>query len=339
MQYRTLGRTGVQVSSLVLGAMNFGAIARTTQDEATAMIDAALDGGINLIDTADMYSGGESEEMVGRAIAGRRDNIVLATKAGLPMGDEPNHRGSSRRWLVGELDRSLRRLGVDHVDLYQVHRWDPDTSDEETLSALTDLQRAGKIRYFGASTFPAYRLVQAQWAARDSHLSRYATEQPSYSILQRGIEAHVLPVTQQYGLGVLAWSPLAAGWLSGAVREGRENPTHRAAIMPERYDLAVPANRARLDAVERLAKVAEQAGLTMIQLALGFVTAHPAVTSAIIGPRTLGHLAAQLAAADTVLTADVLDEIDTIVAPGTDLAPHEKYDAPPALLDASLRRR
>jgi len=339
MQYRTLGRTGVQVSSLVLGAMNFGAIARTTQDEATAMIDAALDGGINLIDTADMYSGGESEEMVGRAIAGRRDDIVLATKAGLPMGDEPNHRGSSRRWLVGELDRSLRRLGVDHVDLYQVHRWDPDTSDEETLSALTDLQRAGKIRYFGASTFPAYRLVQAQWAARDSHLSRYATEQPSYSILQRGIEAHVLPVTQQYGLGVLAWSPLAAGWLSGAVREGRENPTHRAAIMPERYDLAVPANRARLDAVERLAKVAEQAGLTMIQLALGFVTAHPAVTSAIIGPRTLGHLAAQLAAADTVLTADVLDEIDTIVAPGTDLAPHEKYDAPPALLDASLRRR
>jgi aryl-alcohol dehydrogenase-like predicted oxidoreductase len=277
--------------------------------------------------------------MVGRAIAGRRDDIVLATKAGLPMGDEPNHRGSSRRWLVGELDRSLRRLGVDHVDLYQVHRWDPDTSDEETLSALTDLQRAGKIRYFGASTFPAYRLVQAQWAARDSHLSRYATEQPSYSILQRGIEAHVLPVTQQYGLGVLAWSPLAAGWLSGAVREGRENPTHRAAIMPERYDLAVPANRARLDAVERLAKVAEQAGLTMIQLALGFVTAHPAVTSAIIGPRTLGHLAAQLAAADTVLTADVLDEIDTIVAPGTDLAPHEKYDAPPALLDASLRRR
>ena len=339
MQYRTLGRTGVQVSSLVLGAMNFGVIARTTQDEATAMIDAALDGGINLIDTADMYSGGESEEMVGRAIAGRRDDIVLATKAGLPMGDEPNHRGSSRRWLVGELDRSLRRLGVDHVDLYQVHRWDPDTSDEETLSALTDLQRAGKIRYFGASTFPAYRLVQAQWAARDSHLSRYATEQPSYSILQRGIEAHVLPVTQQYGLGVLAWSPLAAGWLSGAVREGRENPTHRAAIMPERYDLAVPANRARLDAVERLAKVAEQAGLTMIQLALGFVTAHPAVTSAIIGPRTLGHLAAQLAAADTVLTADVLDEIDTIVAPGTDLAPHEKYDAPPALLDASLRRR
>ncbi|MFB4274482.1 MULTISPECIES: aldo/keto reductase [unclassified Nonomuraea] len=339
MQYRTLGRTGVQVSSLALGAMNFGAIGRTTQDEATAIVDAALEAGINLIDTADWYSAGESEEMVGKAIAGRRDDIVLATKACMPMGDEPNHRGSSRRWLVTELDNSLRRLGVDHVDLYQIHRWDPSTSDEETLSALTDLQRAGKIRYFGSSTFPAYRIVQAEWAARRHHLSRYVTEQPSYSILQRGIEAHVLPVTEEYGLGVLAWSPLASGWLSGAVREGREVATHRSAILPERFDLSIPANRARLDAVERLAKVADQAGLTLIQLALGFVTAHPAVTSAIIGPRTLEHLHAQLAAADTVLSADVLDAIDAIVAPGTDLAAHEKFDTPPALLDPSLRRR
>jgi aryl-alcohol dehydrogenase-like predicted oxidoreductase len=339
MQYRTLGRTGVQVSSLVLGAMNFGARARTTQDDATAIVEAALGGGINLIDTADMYGSGESEQMVGKAIAGRRDDVVLATKAAMPMGDEPNHRGSSRRWLVTELDNSLRRLNVDHVDLYQIHRWDPATSDEETLSALTDLQRAGKIRSFGSSTFPAYRIVQAQWAARDHHLGRYVTEQPSYSILQRGIEAHVLPVTQEYGLGVLAWSPLAAGWLSGAVREGQPVTTHRSAMMPQRFDTAVPANRARMDAVEQLAKVAADAGLTMIQLALGFVTAHPAVTSAIIGPRTLGHLHSQLAAADIALTADVLDAIDTIVAPGTDLAPHEKYDTPPALLDPSLRRR
>ena len=240
MQYRTLGRTGVQVSSLVLGAMNFGSIGRTTQDEVTAMVDAALDGGINLIDTADFYSAGESEEMVGKAIAGRRDDIVLATKAVLPMGDEPNHRGSSRRWLVTELDNSLRRLGVDHVDLYQVHRWDPATSDEETLSALTDLQRAGKIRYFGSSTFPAYRIVQAQWAARDHHLSRYVTEQPSYSVLQRGIETHVLPVTQEYGLGVLVWSPLASGWLSGAVREGQPVTTHRSAFLPQRFDTRRP---------------------------------------------------------------------------------------------------
>ncbi|AEN13421.1 MULTISPECIES: aldo/keto reductase [unclassified Streptomyces] len=339
MQYRTLGRTGVQVSTLALGAMNFGAIGRTTQDEATAIVDAALEGGVNVIDTADMYGAGESEEMVGRAVAGRRDDIVLATKAAMPMDDDRNHRGGSRRWLVTELDNSLRRLGVDHVDLYQIHRWDPSTSDEETLSALTDLQRAGKIRYFGSSTFPAYRVVQAQWAAREHHLSRYVTEQPSYSALQRGIERDVLPVAEEYGLGVLAWSPLASGWLSGAVREGREITTSRSKMLPERFDLSLPANRARLDAVEQLAKVADEAGLTLIQLALGFVTAHPAVTSALIGPRTQEHLHTQLAAADTVLSADVLDAIDAIVAPGTDLAAHEKFDTPPALLDPALRRR
>ncbi|WP_404197163.1 aldo/keto reductase [Streptomyces tauricus] len=339
MQYRTLGRTGVQVSSLALGAMNFGRIGRTTQEEATALVDAALDAGINVIDTADAYSAGESEELVGKAVAGRRDDIVLATKAYLPMGDERNHRGSSRRWLVTALEDSLRRLGVDHVDLYQVHRWDPATSDEETLSALTDLRGAGKIRYFGSSTFPAHRIVQAQWAAREHHLGRYVTEQPGYSILQRGIETHVLPVTEEYGLGVLAWSPLASGWLSGAVREGREVTTNRSAFMPQRFDTAVPANRAKLDAVERLARVADEAGLTMIQLALGFVTAHPAVTSALIGPRTPDHLRSQLAAADTVLPADVLDAIDTIVPPGTDLAPSEKNDTPPSLLDPALRRR
>ncbi len=339
MQYRTLGRTGVQVSSLVLGAMNFGAIGRTTQDEVTAIVDAALKGGINLIDTADFYSNGESEEMVGKAIAGRRQDIVLATKAFLPMNNERNHQGSSRRWLVTELDHSLRRLGVDHVDLYQVHRWDPTTSDEETMSALTDLQRAGKIRYFGSSTFPAYRIVQAQWAAREHHLSRYVTEQPSYSILQRGIETHVLPVTEEYGMGVLVWSPLASGWLSGAIREGREISTSRAMMMPQRFDLSVPANRARLDAVEQLVKIADDAGLSMIQLALGFVTAHPGVTSAIIGPRTMDHLHSQLAAADTVLSQDVLEAVDEIVAPGVDLAPEEKIDTPPSLLDSSLRRR
>ena len=339
MQYRTLGRTGVQVSSLALGAMNFGAIGRTTQDEVTAIVDAALEAGINVIDTADWYSGGESEELVGKAIAGRRDDVVLATKANMPMSDERNHQGSSRRWLVTALDNSLRRLGVDHVDLYQIHRWDPRTSDEETLSALTDLQRAGKIRYFGSSTFPAYRIVQAQWTAREHHLSRYVTEQPSYSILQRGIETHVLPVAEEYGMAVLAWSPLASGWLSGAVREGRELTTSRSALLPERFDLTIPANRTRLDAVELLAKVAAEADLTMIQLALGFVTGHRAVTSAIIGPRTLEHLHSQLAAADTVLSADVLDAIDAIVAPGVDLAPDEKFDTPPALLDPSLRRR
>lgn len=339
MQYRTLGRTGVQVSTLALGAMNFGRIGNTTQEEATAIVDAALEAGVNVVDTADAYSAGQSEEMVGRAIQGRRDDLVLATKAFLPMGEERNHRGSSRRWLVTALEDSLRRLGVDHVDLYQVHRWDPTTSDEETLSALTDLQRAGKIRYFGSSTYPAYRIVEAQWAARTHGLGRFVTEQPSYSILQRGIEAHVLPAAQDHGLGVLAWSPLASGWLSGAVREGREVTTSRSRMLPDRFDLSLPANQARLAAVERLAVVADEAGLTMVQLALGFVTAHPGVTSALIGPRTVAHLESQLAAADTVLSADVLDAIDEIVAPGVDLAAHEKFDAPPSLLEPALRRR
>ncbi len=339
MQYRSLGRTGVRVSTLALGAMNFGALGRTTQADATALVDAALEAGINLIDTADWYSAGESEAMVGTAIAGRREDIVLATKAGLPMGEQLNHRGGSRRWLVTALEDSLRRLGVDHVDLYQVHRWDPATSDEETLGALTDLQRAGKIRYFGTSTYPAYRLVQAQWAAHQHHLTRFVTEQPNYSILQRGIERDVLPVAEQYGLGVLVWSPLASGWLSGAIRADREISTPRSGFLPQLYDTALPANRAKLDAVEQLVKVAEQAGLSLIQLALGLVTAHPAVTSALLGPRTLDHLQSQLAAADTVLPADVLDAIDSIVAPGIDLAPDEKNDTPPALLDPALRRR
>ena len=339
MQYRTLSRTGVQVSTLSLGAMNFGATGRTSQEDASAIVDAALDAGVNLIDTADFYSQGESERMVGKAIAGRRDDVVLATKAFLPMGEERNHRGASRRWLTNEIEASLRRLDVDHVDLYQVHRWDPTTTDEETLSALTDLQRAGKIRYFGSSTFPAYRIVEGQWAARRHHLGRYVTEQLNYSILNRGAETDVLPVTENHGLGVLVWSPLSSGWLSGAVRAGQAITTHRAELMPQRFDLSDPTNRAKLDAVEQVAKVAADAGLTMIQLALGFVTAHPGVTSAIIGPRTIEHLESQLAAADTVLSPDVLDALDAIVAPGVDLAPDEKIDTRPSITDASLRRR
>lgn len=339
MQYRTLGDTGIQVSTLALGAMNFGRIGRTTKDEVIAIVDAALESGINTIDTADVYSAGESEELLGAAIAGRREDIVLATKAGLPMGEDLNRRGTSRRWLIRAVEDSLRRLGVDHIDLYQMHRWDPATSDEETLGALTDLQRAGKIRHFGTSTYPAYRLVQAQWAAEARSLSRFVTEQPNYSILQRGIERDVLPAAQDHRLGVLTWSPLASGWLSGAVRAGAEVTTNRSTFMSHRFDLERPENRAKLDAVEKLAAVAQEAGLTMIQLALGFVLAHPAVTSALIGPRTLAHLQSQLQAQDVQLPGDVLDAIDAIVAPGTDLAPGEKNDAPPAVLDAAVRRR
>ncbi|WP_020580409.1 aldo/keto reductase [Actinopolymorpha alba] len=339
MQYRTLGHTGIQASSLALGAMNFGKMGGTTQAEVDALVGTALDAGINVVDTADVYSGGESEELLGKALVGRRDEVVLATKAGLPMGDGVGQKGASRRWLTTALDASLRRLGVDYVDLFQIHRWDPATSDEETLAALSDLQRAGKIRHFGTSTYPAYRLVQAQWTAAKAGVGRFVTEQPSYSILQRGVERDVLPVAQEYGLGVMVWSPLASGWLSGAVRRDREVTTNRAAFMPQRFDLADHANQARMDAVEKLAALAEEAGLTLVQLALGFVTAHPGVTSALIGPRTFDHLASQIAAAETVLTTDVLDAIDEIVAPGTDLAAHEKNDAPPALLDAALRRR
>ncbi|MGC2941858.1 MULTISPECIES: aldo/keto reductase [unclassified Brevibacterium] len=339
MEYRTLGRTGVQVSTLALGAMNFGQIGRTEQKDIESIVGSALDAGVNLIDTADVYSGGESETMIGKALGARRDDVVLATKAGLPMGEERNHRGSSRRWLVKALDESLRRLRTDHVDLYQIHRWDPATSDEETLSALTDLQRAGKIRAFGSSTFPAYRIVEAQWTSRERGLGRYSTEQPNYSLLQRGIEGDVLPVTGDYGLGVLVWSPLASGWLSGAVRDGREIATSRSAFMQSRFDLTVPENRAKLEAVERLAALAEEAGLTLIQLALGFVTAHRSVTAALIGPRTLDHLESQLDAADVVLSTEVLDAVDEIVPPGVDLAPAEKNAAPPALNDPRLRRR
>src|SRR5699024_10396758 len=318
MQYRTLGDTGIQVSTLALGAMNFGRIGRTTKDEVIAIVDAALESGINTIDTADVYSAGESEELLGAAIAGRREDIVLATKAGLPMGEDLNRRGTSRRWLIRAVEDSLRRLGVDHIDLYQMHRWDPATSDAETPGALTDLQRAGKIRHFGASTYPAYRLVQAQWAAEARSLSRFVTEQPNYSILQRGIERDVLPAAQDHRLGVLTWSPLASGWLSGAIRAGAEVTTNRSTFMSHRFDLERPENRAKLDAVEKLATVAQEAGLTMIQLALGFVLAHPAVTSALIGPRTLAHLQSQLQAQDVQLPDDVLDAVDAIVAPGTD---------------------
>ena len=341
MQYRTLGSTGVQVSALALGTMNFGPIGDTTQEQATHLVHAALDAGVTLVDTADFYGAGVSEEMVGRALAHRRDDVVLATKAGLPFGDDPSQRGASRRWLTRAVEGSLRRLGTDHVDLFQIHRWDPTTSDEETLSALTDLQRAGKVRYVGASKYPAHRIVEAQWTARDRGLTRFVTEQPNYSILGRGIEAEVLPVAQQYGMGVLCFSPLQGGWLSGAIRAGREGTTRRAGIewLAARFDLSRPSNRAKLDAVEALATVADEAGLTLVQLALGFVTAHPGVTSALVGPRTPEHLTSQLAAADTVLSPDVLDAIDAIVPPGTDLAPEDAMYTAPALTDPASRRR
>jgi len=336
MQYRPLGRTGIRVSPYCLGAMMFGKLANPDQDECVRMIHKALDFGINFIDTADAYSRGESEEIVGRAIEGRRDDVVLATKAFLPMGDDPNRRGSSRRWLTRALEDSLRRLRTDHVDLYQVHRPAPDTDIEETLSVLTDLMREGKVRAIGASTFPASDIVEAQWVAERRGLARFRTEQPPYSILNRSIEREVLPVCERYGMGVMAWSPLAKGMLTGKYRKGAPTPDSlRARYMPNAM-----SDAGSLDRVERLVPLAEGAGVSLMHMALAFVVAHPAVTSAIIGPRTMEQLDGLLAGAGVVLDDELLDRIDEIVPPGVDVAPLEGAAyTPPSIALASSRRR
>jgi aryl-alcohol dehydrogenase-like predicted oxidoreductase len=341
MELRTLGRTGVKVSPLCLGAMMFGAWGNTDHDDSVRIIHRALDAGINFIDTADVYSRGESEVIVGKALAGgRRDNVVLATKVHGTMGDDPNQFGNSRRWITTEVDNSLRRLRTDWIDLYQIHRPEEDTDVDETLGALTDLVRAGKIRSFGSSTFPAEQIVEAQWVAERRGRERFVCEQPPYSILVRGIEADVLPACQRYGMGVITWSPLAGGWLTGRYRADREAPTsHRADRIPQRYDLSLPGNQRKLEAAEALAQLAEEAGIAMIDLAIAFVLEHPAVTSAIIGPRTMEQLESQLGAADVRLPDDVLDRIDEIVPPGTTLNPSDAGWQNPALATERRRRR
>jgi len=334
MQYRSFGRTGINVSSYALGAMMFGAVGNPDHDESIRIIHKAFDAGINFIDTADMYSRGESEEIVGKAIAGRRDRVVLATKFGLPMNpDDPNQRGASRRWIVQAVEDSLRRLGTDYIDLYQLHHPDPATDMEETLSALTDLVRAGKIRAFGSSKLPASDIVQARWIAERRSLQPLRTEQPPYSILDRGIEREVLPLAQQYGMGVLVFSPLAGGLLTGRVRRGMEGDLRRTRMFEHMRD------QRRLDAVEQIIEVAGQASLKITHLAVAFAIAHPGVTSAIIGPRTMQHLDDLLAGVDTVLGDDVLDQLDAIVAPGTDVGRLDIAYQPPALTTARLRRR
>ena len=340
MELRPLGRTGVQVSPLCLGTMMFGAWGNTDHDESIRIIHRALDAGINFVDTADVYARGESEEILGKALQGRRDSVVLATKVHGTMDDhDPNRTGNSRRWIVDEVENSLRRLQTDWIDLYQIHRWDPWTDHEETLGALTDLQRAGKIRYFGSSTYPPSEIVEAQWVADRRSFGRFVSEQPPYSILVRGVEAEVLPICARHGLAVIPWSPLAGGWLSGTYRRGSETTSRRASRIPARYDLSLPGNQAKLDAVERLTPLAESAGLSLIQLALAFVLRHPAVTAPIIGPRTMEQLESQLGAQDVVLAGDVLDAIDAIVPPGTNLNPVDAGWRPPALDDPSQRRR
>ena len=342
MELRPLGRTGVSVSKLCLGAMMFGAWGNSDHDESIRIIHRALDAGINFVDTADVYSQGESEVIVGKALAGgKRDDIVLATKVWGQMGEDPNRRGTSRRWIIREVENSLRRLGTDWIDLYQIHRYEPDTDIEETLGALTDLVQQGKVRYVGSSTFPASAIVEAQWAARDQRLQRYVTEQPPYSILARGIEADVLPSCERYGMGVIPWSPLAGGWLSGRYRKNADVPTPTSSArrrLANRYDLSLPANQRKLDAADQLAQLADEAGIPLIQLAIAFAANHPAVTAPIIGPRTMEHLESQLPAADIVLDRALLDRIDEIVPPGANLNPADGGWANPALEPAARRR-
>ncbi|HTZ26834.1 MAG TPA: aldo/keto reductase [Streptosporangiaceae bacterium] len=334
MHYRTLGRTGIKVSPYALGAMMFGAGGNPDHDDSVRIIHKALDAGINFVDTADRYSAGESEEIVGKALKGRRDGIVLATKVNGPMGDDPNQRGNSRRWIMAEVDSSLRRLQTDYIDLYQIHRPDPDTDIEETLSAMSDLIHAGKVRVIGSSAMPASDIVEAQWVAERRGLERFRTEQPAYSILNRGIEAEVLPVAQRYGMGTLVWSPLAKGMLTGRIRKGQPTDLRRAAIFTSFSD------ELRLDAVEQIIPLAEQAGLPMTHLAMAFAIAHPGVTSAIIGPRTMQQLDDLLASSDVALTDDILDRIDEIVPPGTDVGtPDQSAYLTPAIRRPDLRRR
>src|SRR6202051_1822116 len=335
MQYRTLGRTGIKVSPYCLGAMMFGGPGNPDHDDCIRIIHKALDSGINFIDTADRYSRGESEEIVGKALKGRRDNIVLATKVHGPMGEDPNQQGNSRRWITQAVEASLRRLQTDHIDLYQIHRPAPDTDIEETLSALTDRVRAGKVRAIGSSTFPASEIVEAQWVAERRGLARFRTEQPPYSILDRGIEREVLAACERYGMGVMVWSPLSKGLLTGRYRKGQPLPDSlRVKVMPKQM-----SDERNLHAVEQLILLAQEAGLSLTHMAMGFVMAHPGVTSAILGPRTMQHLDDLLAGAEVRLNDEILDKIDQIVPPGIDVAPNAAAYNPPVILKAGLRRR
>jgi len=334
MKYRTLGRTGIEVSPYCLGAMMFGAMGNPDHDDSIRIIHRALDAGINFLDTADVYSHGESEEIVGKALEGRRDDVVLASKMHYPMGDDPNHRGNSRRWIIAAIENSLRRLQTDHLDLYQVHRPDSTVDVEETLSALSDLIHSGKVRTIGTSTFPASEIVEAQWVAERRGLERFRTEQPPYSIINRSIEREVLPICQRYGMGTLVWSPLGQGLLTGRYRKGQQTDTHRSGGMPQHFN-----DERKLDVVEQLIPLAEKAGLAMTHLAMAFAIAHPGVTSAILGPRTMEQLDDLLAGADVTLDDEVLDRIDEIAPPGTDAGPNDAAYTPPAISSVSLRRR
>ncbi|WP_407552211.1 aldo/keto reductase [Streptomyces sp. Pv4-95] len=341
MRYRTLGGTGIEVSAYCLGTMNFGLAGNPDHDDCTRIIHTALDQGINFVDTADMYSAGESETIVGKALKGRRDDVVLASKLHFQMGEGRNRSGNSRRWIVQAVEESLARLNTDRIDLYQVHRPDYTTDIEETLGALTDLVQQGKIRAFGCSAFPVEDIVESHHVSERRGLQRFRTEQPPYSMLARGIERAVLPACQRYRMGVLTWSPLAFGFLSGQYRLGQDIDLTkgRPAAVPSRFDPSIPANQAKLEAVEQFIDLASDLGCTLPELALAFVTTHPAVTSAIIGPRTMKQLEDAVKGASVTLDEAALDRIDEIVPPGTNLYDPIASWPPPAVADSALRRR
>src|SRR5262245_4260152 len=338
MDMRTLGSTGVHVSEYCLGAMMFGKWGNRDHEDCVRIAHRAFDAGINFVDTADVYSTGESEEIVGKAIAGRRDDIVLATKVHAPMSQDPNMRGNSRRWIQREVDDSLRRLGTEWIDLYQVHRPDEAADIDDTLGALSDLVHQGKIRYAGSSTFPAEYIVEAQWVAERRGRERFRCEQPPYSILVRGIERSVLPTCQRYGMGVIPWSPLAGGYLTGRYRKGGEIPAgSRLSTRKFEDERERAIHEQRIDVVEELLKVSADAGMTVTHLAIAFVLEHPAVSAAIIGPRTMEQLDDLLAGAGVRLDGDALDRIDAIVPPGTSIAGADPWQ--PRGLSRRERRR
>ena len=317
MQYRQLGRSGLRVSTITLGTMGFGgegwasAVGRIDVDGARRQIDLARDAGVNLFDTADVYSTGRSEQILGEALGAARDEVLIATKVRMPMGDGPNDAGLSRHHIVRGAEDSLRRLGTDHVDLYQVHEWDGQTPLDETLAALDDLVRAGKVRYVGASNYTGWQLMKALWTAEREHLPRFVSQQIYYSLQSRDAESELVPVSIDQGLGILVWSPLAGGLLSGKYRRGQDAPEGTRRF--EGWDEPPVHDEDRLyDTIDAVVAIADSHGVSPAQVSLAYTIAKPAVTSVIVGARTEQQLSDNLAAADVVLTADELARLDAV---------------------------
>ncbi len=323
MHYRTLGRTGVKVSPLCLGTWNFGSAA--DRDSSLAIIDHALDAGVNFIDTANSYGRGASETIVGQALRGsaRRQRVVLATKVHFAMSNDPNAQGNSRRHVLEQCEASLRRLQTDYIDLYQIHRPSPDVPIDETLRALDDLVRAGKVRYVGTSTFPAWQVVEALWTAHDLGLNRPVCEQPPYHLLDRRIERELVPMALTYGIGIIPWAPLASGFLTGIYRRGQAPPAGtRFARNPETQRQRKMHDEAAFAVLDEVEAIAAAKGCSPGQLALAWNMAQPGVTSPIVGPRTLQHWQDNLGALDVAVTDDDRARLDAAAPPGRAIAPY-----------------